>query len=102
MWTKLVHVYEARLRCKNHINAEKSRQLGETFSADVFNVKKVPKLGTFIAKMVINLNTIFHSHPVRHMPEIHPILGLILSTGIIPKLGIINPKLCCNLRQSSD
>ena len=31
MWTKLVHVYEARLRCKNHISAEKSRQLGETF-----------------------------------------------------------------------
>lgn len=31
MWTKLVNVYEARLRCKSHINAEKSCQLGETF-----------------------------------------------------------------------
>lgn len=50
MWTKLVHVYEARLRCKSHINAEKSRQLGEAFSADVFDMKEVPKLGTFIEK----------------------------------------------------
>ena len=102
MWTKLVNVYEARLRCKNHVSAESLANLARLLSADVFDMKKVPKLGTFIAKMVINLNTIFHSHPVRHMPEIHPILGLILSTGIIPKLGIINPKLCCNVRQSSD
>ena len=87
MWTKLVHVYEARLRCKNHINAEKSRQLGETFSADVFNVKKVPKLGTFIAKMVINLNTIFPSHPVRHMSEMHPNLECIMSNENYSQVG---------------
>jgi len=33
------------------------------------------------------MNTIFYSHPIRYLPEIHPNLGLILSTGNYAQVG---------------
>ena len=71
MWTKLVHVYETRLRCKNHVSAESLANLARLSSAGVFDYENGDQLE----------HHFYFGISFRCIPEIHPNLGLILSTG---------------------